>query len=126
MTRPIELPTEAQVEKTLQRLRADDNGPVPVTKLAAALGMSNATFWRHFRDIAQQVSAARRDALHRSVETAAKGVDSHEATRLRREVAALRRDLELAIAHLQRLTVENEALRNEVMAANKIVRLHDR
>lgn len=52
------------------------------------------------------------------------GTDAKSAiAQLRNDKARLRGQLEVAIAHLQRLTLENRALREELERAVKVVRI---
>lgn len=76
--------------------------------------MSNATFWRHFRHIAQELSDRRRDASRKVQSEVPEGADvDYRGTisRLRIENARLLNDMMIAAAEVQRLTLENHALR---------------
>ncbi|MBA74085.1 MAG: hypothetical protein CMO30_02175 [Tistrella sp.] len=126
MTRAVSLPTVAQIDDALTVLRSGSDRPVSTSGLAAHLGLSNATFWRHFPAIAQRVSDERRAALRgpkRSVSEAEPRGDAE--AKLRRDIAALRGQLDLAVAHIQRLTLENEALRSRAESHSNIIRLDD-
>lgn len=127
MTRRVNLPTEEQVNEALNSLRTSTNHPITSSGLASHLMLSNSTFWRHFPDIAQRVSDERRVALRSSKETAsdAEPRPDNEA-KLRRELAILKTQFELAIAHIQRLSIENETLRHQAESFNNITRLRGR
>ena len=58
MTRKIDLPAEEHVRAVMARMLADADagGPRPtVLALARKLGLTNATFWRHYHDIAAEL-----------------------------------------------------------------------
>lgn len=116
MTRPVTLPTREGIQSALTQLRTEADRPVTARALAERVGLTNSTFWRHFPDIAQQVANDRRDRLRQTSETRspelANQSDDHER-RLRDENTALRAQLELAVAHIQRLTIENALLREQ-------------
>ena len=63
MSRKIDLPDQAHVRAVLADMLAEAaaGGAKPsVLALARRLGLSNATFWRHFRDIATRDPPQRR------------------------------------------------------------------
>src|SRR5699024_375673 len=67
MTRPVQLPSEAEVRIAIEELRsATQNNTITVKQLAQQLGLTNPTFWRHFPDIAQEVADIRR-AVRRTI-----------------------------------------------------------
>jgi len=58
MTRKIDLPPEQHVRTVMAAMLADaaGGGPRPtVLALARSLGLANATFWRHYHDIATEL-----------------------------------------------------------------------
>ncbi|MET3175950.1 UNVERIFIED_ORG: uncharacterized protein YceH (UPF0502 family) [Arthrobacter sp. UYCu721] len=126
MTRRVALPTESEIRAALAELTRPDGRP-SVVALARSLGLANATFWRHFPEIAQEVADARRNALrsaHPADAPATTGSDAKSAiAQLRNEKAHLRDQLEVAVAHIQRLTLENRTLREELERATKVVRI---
>ncbi len=125
MTRRVLLPSESEVHAALAQLRAsNENGAVSARDLAHRVGLANATFWRHFPEIAQVVADERRTAL-RSAPTSPLGSTTNNTTDrvLRKENATLRDQLELAVAHIQRLTIDNQALRDQLEAQTNIVKL---
>ncbi|BBC98578.1 hypothetical protein [Streptomyces griseofuscus] len=88
-------------------------------------GMSNATFRRHFPDIAQEIAALRSarptpgapsepTRYHRLVARNAK---------LKRRNREFTETLTLAACHIQRVTLENRKLRGELKAATGVARL---
>lgn len=125
MTRRVLLPSESEVRAVLAQLRkADGSRLVTALDLARQLGLSNSTFWRHFPEIAQEVADERRISL-RIAQTAP--ADSPRVGEpdgaLRKENAKLRDQIELAVAHIQRLTIDNEALRDQLETQTNIVKL---
>ena len=129
MTARVQLPSEAQVRQTLSELAARPGAGQPtVLALARSLGLANGTFWRHFPDIAREVADQRRTAarLGRTTSPQQQPGDNNppsELARLRRTNRELSDQIEVAIAHLQRLTLENHTLREELEDSRKITRL---
>jgi hypothetical protein len=98
-----------------------------VLAVARHLGLTNTTLRRNFPDAAAEVSTLR----HAQQEPA--GPDVESGTALRQRIADLRQDnrtlaehLELAVANIQRLTLDNHRLRQELEAAHGITRIDDR
>lgn len=130
MSRKIDLPDQAHVRNIMADMlaAAAAGGARPsVLALARRLGLSNATFWRHFPDIATEVRQAASVAMvPASGENRCLGRCEEQAAhnaRLRRENARLTDQLEAAFGHLRRLTVDNAQLRRDLEAARAITRL---
>lgn len=129
MTARVQLPSEARVRQALTELTAQPGAGQPtVLALARSLGLANGTFWRHFPEIAREVADQRRTAARLNRNTSAHelpGDDNPpgELARLRHTNRELTDQIEVAIAHLQRLTLENHALREELEHSRKITRL---
>lgn len=126
MTRRVALPTETEVREALTKISAAEPRRRPtVVALASSLGLSNATFWRHFPQVAREVADARRsDVRSAESETSTAGdTDANSAVRLRSEKARLFDQLEVAVAHIQHLTLENHALREQLEEALKVARI---
>jgi len=125
MTRRIPLPSESEVRTALAQLSAaNDSGIVTARDLARQLGLANSTFWRHFSEIAQEVANENRVAFRvaqAAPEHSPRGGDPERA--LRKENASLRDQIELAVAHIQRLTIDNQTLRDQLEAQTNIVKL---
>ena len=130
MSRKIDLPDQAHVRAVLADMLAEAaaGGAQPsVLALARRLGLSNATFWRHFRDIATEI----RHAANAPMAPASAGnprphlceEQAAQNARLRRENARLADQLEAALGHLRRLTIDNAQLRDDLEAARAITRL---
>ncbi|WP_336649136.1 hypothetical protein [Microbacterium sp. MMO-10] len=129
MSHRIELPTRQQVEATVRELSATGSAPLLTAKeLARHLGLTNGTFWRHFPDIAQSVADNRRRLLRGETKptqppTQQKVVPERQ---LRLQIEELKLQVSVAAAQIQRLTLENEALRRQLEAENTIIRIRDR
>jgi transposase-like protein len=96
-----------------------------VQALARRLGLTNTTFWRHYPHIARQTADQRRATPTPATEPA------NRIAQLERQLADLRRanrdladHLHLAAANIQRLTLDNHQLRQELHAATNIRQLH--
>lgn len=140
MSRRVALPTDDDLAAALHAVLADAtaSGARPtVLNLAGRLGLSNTTFWRHFPDTARQVRASA-DAVAASADpdaeadnpTASGGSDhaahSSDAQRLAalsRENQQLREQLDLACAHIARLTLTNQGLGKELEAVTSVTPL---
>ncbi len=126
MSRPVELPHEAQVLTAAKELlqQADETGAAPsVLALARRFGLSNTTFRRHYPDVAQQIGDARRTPTPANAVRA--GTSRYDAlvareAKLHRANASLTDNLKLAAAHIHRLSLENHRLRRELEDATKV------
>ena len=101
--------------------------------LARRLGLANATFWRHYHDIATELRhqaahgaprpVSARDHSPRSGQAAELASQNQNAA-LRRERDHLASQLEAALSHLRQLTIDDAALPcRELEAALAITRL---
>lgn len=130
MTRTIRLPSEDDVRAAKADLatQAHASGRRPtVVALARRVGLTNPTFWRHFPDIAREVADLGRTRTppaeppagpaNRLLELEKRNAD------LRRANQTLTEHLELAVANIQRLTLDNHRLRQELEAAANVTRL---
>jgi dienelactone hydrolase len=133
MTRKVNLPPEEHVRTVMTGMFAEaaTGGPRPtVLALARNLGLTNATFGRHYHDIAIEL---RHHAASATPAVPARGKRRRDAEELAGRNAALRRErdhlasqLEAALSHLRRLTIDNAELRRELEAARGIPRLDPR
>jgi hypothetical protein len=97
-----------------------------VLALAHQLGLANTTFRRHFPDIARELGQIRRTPTPEHTSSAARNPCTklqERNAKLGRDNAALTEHLELAIANIQRLTLETHQLREQLEAATKITRI---
>lgn len=125
MTRRVILPSEPEVRTALEQLRKTDGSRlITVLDLARQHGLANSTFWRHFPGIAQEVADERRSTLRSATTFPADSPRTNNPDEaLRKENVKLRDQLELAVAHIQRLTIDNQALRDQLEAQTNIVKL---
>jgi transposase-like protein len=112
MSRRKPLPGEQEVRDALAQMRAEaaeGGAAVGVLGLARRLGISNATFWRNYREIATEIRQAPAPAAQPAAGGPAArdpGLEEHNS-RLRRERDHLAGQLQAALAHLRRLTTDN-------------------
>lgn len=115
MTRRAALPTRDEVHDAITAITATLGKPPSTLALARHLGLANTTFRRQFPDIAAELNRIRstesgnEDAHGSSPYQELK----HHNTKLRRDIDELTTHLELAVANIQRLTLENHRLRRE-------------
>lgn len=125
MSRRVLLPTELQIAETLAALRREQPAKPPtVVAVADRLGLTNATFWRHFPDLCQEIADARRRAVGTQPVPNRSPDDVDQRTilaRLRDNNSRLERELEVAAAEVQRLTLENRALIAHAQQASKVI-----
>lgn len=132
MTRRVPLPSEGEVRAAVDQLATDSASSPAVVAVARHLGLSNATFWRHFPQLAQAIADERRAS--RATTAMPRSVDTHDtkeseqgssamSARLRTENAQLRSKVEIASAHILRLTLENRHLRDELESAQRVARI---
>jgi len=130
VTRAPDLPTPAAVHEAMTAVitEADTAGRRPsVLAVARRLGLTNTTFRRNYPDASAEIGALR----HTRPEPTHSNDDSVSA--LRHRIAELRQDnltltthLELAIANIQRLTLDNHRLRQELEALGGVAKLDER
>ncbi|MFS2241249.1 hypothetical protein [Microbacterium sp. OR16] len=117
MTQRVTLPTPAQVEAAIAAATEHAGRPPAALAVATRLQMSNATFWRHFPQIAQQLADNRRKVVRRRAQQQTDNAPSDSLAaanaRLRTENARLRDEIKIAAAEIQRLTLENHNLRTD-------------
>ena len=130
MSRKIALPTEEQVRQAMGELAAEASatGRRPtVLGLARRFGLANATFWRHFPDIANEVRHATRTREGADPPGASRYEElKNENAELRRANTDLTEHLALAVANIQRLTLDNRLLREALETTQKVTRLPSR
>jgi hypothetical protein len=116
------------VRSALSQLRAetDTTGrPPSVLALARRLGLPNTSLRRRFPDICTELAAAATPSPPQPPDGRENTYDhlTQEVARLRRDNRNLTDNLELAIANIQRLTLESHQLRLSLEAALKVTRL---
>lgn len=126
MSRRVLVPAEATVQAAISDIRGEaaQRGRKPtVTALASRVGLTNATFWRHFPDLARElVDTARAQSMTPPQPESTRPRDDRAA--LARENRRLADHLDLAVANIARLTHENHQLRQAVEAAANVTRLN--
>lgn len=128
MSLAADIPAGHSVDRALKRYLAEcrDNGRRPsVLALAATLGMSNTTFRRHFPDHAKKVSELRREPEPGSRTESDAGPSPYEQltarnAKLHRANRILTQNLHLAAAQVQRLSLDNARLRQELQSTASI------
>jgi AraC-like DNA-binding protein len=128
VTRRTVLPSHDDVQLAIKRLTETTGKPPTVLALARHLGLANTTFRRHFPDITTELTQQRSPAPADSDPVAASRFEKiqRENTELRRARRELAEHLELAIANIQRLTLDNHHLRQQLHAATKITHINAR
>jgi hypothetical protein len=96
--------------------------PATVLALAGTLGLANTSFQRHFPEIATQLRQARSKipAGHDAAEVGRFHQLKHDNDELRHDKHELAQHLDLALANIQRLTLENDQLRRHLEAIAKV------
>jgi ribosomal protein S12 methylthiotransferase accessory factor YcaO len=124
VTRRIALPTVEDVQLVIEDLADATGKPPTVVAVADRFGLANTTFRRSFPDIAAALKQQRATSPA-STETAISRFDQLKLDndKLRRNNHELREHLELAVANIQRLTLENHRLRRQLEASTKVTRI---
>jgi transposase-like protein len=127
MSQKIPLPTDDEINKATTEMLAEAQaaGRRPsVQALARRLGLTNTTFWRHYPHLARQISDQRRATPTPTTEP------TNRIAQMEKQLADLRRanqdltdHLHLAVANIQRLTLDNHQLRQELHAATNVRQL---
>jgi hypothetical protein len=128
MSQRIDLPSEQDVRRVMTEHLEDAaaaGGRATVIGLARRLGLSNATFWRHYPSVAAElrtVAAVAPVAVRHDDRTELLAANK----RLQRDIAALTQDLTLALSVIQRLTLDNHALQKELETTSGVTSLQSR
>lgn len=125
MTRRTELPSVEDVQLAIKELTEATGKPPTVLALASRFGLANTTFRRNFPDITAALKYQPATDPASSAEAAIGRFDQLKVVndKLRRDNHELREHLDLATANIQRLTLENHRLRQQLEAAGKITRI---
>jgi hypothetical protein len=102
----------------LRQQAAPRGARVSVLALAKRVGLANTTFRRRFPDITEQIMAGQYDAPRPSANSLATPKDTE--AKLRQGNRDLQENLELALAAIQRLTLENRRLREQLEVARAV------
>ncbi|MER5473578.1 hypothetical protein [Streptomyces sp. NPDC002685] len=116
------LPGRADVRAAADTLTEETGRSPSVLALATRLGLANTTFRRNFPDICAELAAAA------PTPAGSKAVAAYTAlkagnTRLRRDKRELTEQLELAIAAIQRLSLDSDRLRSALHEARSVAPL---
>jgi transposase-like protein len=130
VSRPVDLPSEARARTAMEQLlsKARGTGTQPsVLALARQFGLTNTTFRRHFPELAKEIAAARSTPSGEAPATSP-GATRYDRlvarnAKLRRANQGLTDHLKIAAAHIQRLTLENHRLRQELEGAANVTRI---
>lgn len=125
MTRHPALPPHDQVRDAIEELTQATGKPPSVLTLARYLGLANTTFRRNFPDLVEELNPPRPAIPQAHSATATSQLDqlTRDNAALRRTNRELATHLELAVANIQRLTLENHHLRQQLEAATKITHI---
>lgn len=129
MSRPADVPAEARARSILTQYVSEchTNGKRPsVLGLASQLGLSNTTFRRHFPEIATEIADSRGPSPDRArddEQPSPYDVLVARNAKLRRANRTLSDNLRLAVAHIQRLGVDNARLRDALEANSNITHI---
>lgn len=116
------LPSRDDVRTAIHTL-TEENGRTPsVLALAARLGLANTTFRRNFPDICTDLAGTTRRQGSGPPADAYTALKTDNA-QLRRDKRALAEQLELAIAAIQRLSIDNDRLRAALHDARAVTAL---
>ncbi|MFG2989292.1 hypothetical protein ACGFZK_08340 [Streptomyces sp. NPDC048257] len=116
------LPGLADVHAAIDHLTVETGRSPSVLALATRLGLANTTFRRNFPGICTELSGTPGTAGGTGGADAYSKVKADNA-RLRRDNRDLAEQLELAIAAIQRLTIDNDCLRTALQDARAVTPL---
>jgi hypothetical protein len=123
MSRRVDLPTDDDVRRVMREYLDEakaSNIRATVIGLARRLNLSNGTFWRQFPAIAEELKSESMTTPPPEQRSDRVDLRADNAS-LRRRNASLTDDIALATASIQRLTLENRALRAELENVSKVV-----
>ncbi len=107
--------TDAEVQQAIAELTETTGKAPSALALARHLGIANTTFRRQFPALATDLSQARRNEVSSGEGRSPTRFEElkEQNSRLRRDNEELSTHLELAVANIQRLTLENHRLQRE-------------
>ncbi|WP_433565559.1 hypothetical protein ACQP1O_10085 [Nocardia sp. CA-151230] len=119
MARPQPDRATVLAELTELRAHAQTTGTrISVLALARRVGLANTTFRRRFPDITAELTAEQQ-----ATQPPPPAAATDDTTKLRQRNRDLRENLDLAVAQIQRLTLENKRLRQELETASSVTHL---
>ncbi|WP_328965664.1 hypothetical protein [Streptomyces virginiae] len=116
------LPSRTDVHAAIDNLTSEAGRRPSVLALATHLGLANTTFRRNYPDICSELAAIARTPSGTTASDAYSKVQANNA-RLRRDNRDLAAELELAIAAIQRLSIDNGLLRAALHDARAVTPL---
>lgn len=116
------LPSRTDVHAAIDSLASETGRRPSVLALATRLGLANTTFRRNYPDICAELTAIERTPSGTTAVDAYSKVQADNA-RLRRTNRDLAEQLELAIAAIQRLSIDNGLLRAALHDARAVTPL---
>lgn len=124
MTHRTALPSLDEVRAAITHLAGAAGKPPTVVALARHLGLANTTFRRNFPDITTELNPPRSQTSPEGPT----GVSQFEQLKrdndkLRQNNHELTEHLELAVANIQRLALDNHRLRQALERTSKITRI---
>ena len=124
MTRRSEPPSPHDIQRAIDELADSTGKPPSVLAVAQRLGLSNTTFRRNCPDVVAELHT-QRSTTESDPNSAVARFDAIklENDRLKRDNHDLSAHLDLAVANIQRLTLENNRLTQQLEAATKISHL---
>lgn len=122
MTPRPDTPTETEVQEAIASLTEATGKPPSTLAVATKLGIANTTFRRQFPSITAELGRIRRsDNAPADVQPSSAFHELQKRNaQLRRDLEDLNVNLELAVANIQRLTLENNRLRQERDEASRV------
>ncbi|SCF73997.1 hypothetical protein [Streptomyces sp. Ncost-T10-10d] len=116
------LPSRTDVHAAIDSLASETGRHPSLLALATRLGLANTTFRRNYPDICAELAAIARTASGTTAADARSKVQANNA-RLRRDNCDLAAQLELAIAAIQRLSIDDGLLRAALHDARAVTLL---
>lgn len=122
MPHHVPLPTEAQVRAAIDAARIETGRTPSALALATRLGLANTTFRRNFPHVCAELAHTPRAAADIG------GLDAYtqlqeDNARLRRRNRELTEHVELAVATIQRLAIDNSRLHTALAEAQQVTHL---
>lgn len=120
MTGETDHPDVEVIDAAIERLALAAGKTPSVLTLARNLGLANTTFRRRYPDVVERLRASNR--VPAAPDTGPRLVDSH-IIRLQQRNRELTDHLELAVASIQRLSIDIRSLRLQLEDATAVTRL---
>ena len=122
MSRHVPLPTEAQVRAAIDAARIETGRTPSALALATRLGLANTTVRRNFPDVCAELARTPRAAADTGALDTYTRLQEDNA-RLRRRNRELTEHVEIAVATIQRLTIDNSRRHTALAEAQQVTRL---